>query len=76
MNVASNTLKYFVLPPKSSYCSTPVSGARGRRIQMAQMIILPFIPIVALIIQNVLSLWTVLEYQKEVGDIDKQVIKP
>lgn len=42
---------------------------------MAQMIILPFIPIVALIIQNVLSLWSVLEYQKEVADIDRQVLE-
>lgn len=39
------------------------------------MIILPFIPIVALIIQNVLSLWSVLEYQKEVADIDRQVLE-
>ncbi|ODN04011.1 Atrial natriuretic peptide receptor 1 [Orchesella cincta] len=58
---------------KSSYCSTHLNGSRGRRIQMAQMIVLPFIPIVALIVQNILSLWTVLEYQKAVADIDRQV---
>jgi len=40
---------------------------------MAQMIILPFIPIMALICQNILSLMSVLEYQNEVTNIDKQV---
>jgi hypothetical protein len=40
---------------------------------MAQMIVLPFIPILALITQNVLSLMSVLEYQSEVTNIDKQV---
>lgn len=40
---------------------------------MAQMIILPFIPILALISQNIMSLITVLDYQKEVTSIDRQV---
>lgn len=60
---------------KSSYCSTPLSGSRGRKIQMAQMIILPTIPISILIIQQLIALWTTLEYQKEVADIDRQVLK-
>ena len=40
---------------------------------MFQMIILPFIPIVALITQNIISLHGVLGYQRDVADIDKQV---
>jgi len=40
---------------------------------MTQMIVLPFIPIVALIIQNLLGLYTVITYRNEVADIDRQV---
>lgn len=40
---------------------------------MVLQIILPFIPIIALIIQNVVHLETVLEYQAEELDIDRQV---
>ncbi|XP_061401271.1 uncharacterized protein LOC133337023 [Musca vetustissima] len=45
----------------------------GRRIQLMQMIILPFIPILALIVQTSISLDDVLEYRAEVADIETQV---
>uniref|UniRef100_A0A1I8PRX9 guanylate cyclase n=2 Tax=Stomoxys calcitrans TaxID=35570 RepID=A0A1I8PRX9_STOCA len=45
----------------------------GRRIQLMQMIILPFIPILALIVQTSISLHDVLEYRVEVADIETQV---
>ncbi|XP_005177981.1 uncharacterized protein LOC101893791 [Musca domestica] len=45
----------------------------GRRIQLMQMIILPFIPILALIVQTSISLHDVLEYRAEVADIETQV---
>jgi hypothetical protein len=55
------------------YCSSPTTLSRGRKLQMAQMIILPFIPILALIAQNILSLIYVLNYQTEVTSVDRQV---
>lgn len=37
------------------------------------MILLPFIPIFALVLQNLFSLKSVLDYQTEVQDISRQV---
>ncbi|XP_067633351.1 uncharacterized protein [Eurosta solidaginis] len=45
----------------------------GRRIQLMQMIILPFIPILALIVQTSVILQEILEYRAEVADIETQV---
>ncbi|XP_055371528.1 uncharacterized protein LOC129605660 [Condylostylus longicornis] len=45
----------------------------GRRIQLFQMIILPFIPILALIVQTSLMLHDILNYRVEVSDIEIQV---
>ncbi|XP_035705961.1 uncharacterized protein LOC110846821 [Folsomia candida] len=55
------------------YCSGSNNLSRGRKLQNIQMIILPFIPILALISQNVMSLISVLSYQNEVASIDRQV---
>ncbi|CAG7833043.1 unnamed protein product [Allacma fusca] len=55
-------------------CCADWTWNRGRKFQMIQMIVLPFIPIVALITQNIVSLYGVLEYQQDVADIDKQVM--
>lgn len=46
---------------------------RGRQIQLLQMIILPFIPILALIVQTSISLNHILIYRMEVTDIENQV---
>ncbi|XP_054740745.1 uncharacterized protein LOC129246184 [Anastrepha obliqua] len=45
----------------------------GRRIQLMQMIILPFIPILALIVQTSVILQEILDYRAEVADIETQV---
>ncbi|CAD7089726.1 unnamed protein product [Hermetia illucens] len=45
----------------------------GRRIQLFQMIILPFIPILALIVQTSVILHNLLIYRMEVSDIETQV---
>ncbi|XP_055911221.1 uncharacterized protein LOC129945467 isoform X3 [Eupeodes corollae] len=45
----------------------------GRRIQLFQMIVLPFIPILALIVQTSLILQDILTYRSEVSDIETQV---
>ncbi|XP_043642645.1 uncharacterized protein LOC122612851 [Drosophila teissieri] len=45
----------------------------GRRLQLMQMIILPFIPILALIVQTSVTLQEILEYRSAVADIETQV---
>uniref|UniRef100_A0A1B0FK48 guanylate cyclase n=1 Tax=Glossina morsitans morsitans TaxID=37546 RepID=A0A1B0FK48_GLOMM len=45
----------------------------GRRLQLMQMIILPFIPILALIVQTSVTLQEILDYKAEVADIEAQV---
>lgn len=44
-----------------------------RKLQTVQMIVLPFIPIVALITQNIVGLKSVLEYQTDVQELNAQV---
>lgn len=46
---------------------------RGRRLQLMQMLVLPFIPILALIIQTAITLHDILIYRQEVSDIEAQV---
>lgn len=43
--------------------------------RILQMIILPFIPILALIVQTSLTLQEILEYRADVADIETQVSK-
>lgn len=50
-----------------------VNKGHNASIQMWFMI-LPFIPIVALVFQNLANLRTVLNYQAEVQDVQKQVV--
>jgi hypothetical protein len=45
----------------------------GRRLQLMQMLVLPFIPILALIIQTAITLHEILIYRQEVSDIEAQV---
>ena len=42
----------------------PTTG-RGKQLHLIQMLLLPFIPIMALIIQNVVNMVTVLESQAD-----------
>jgi hypothetical protein len=46
---------------------------RGRRLQLLQMLVLPFIPILALIGQTAMTLHDILIYRQEVSDIEAQV---
>ncbi|KAK6619876.1 hypothetical protein RUM44_006276 [Polyplax serrata] len=46
---------------------------RNRRFQLTQMIILPFIPILALIVQTTMSLQYLLEYRNDIEDVETQV---
>nr|CAD7580440.1 unnamed protein product [Timema californicum] len=45
----------------------------GRRLQLLQMLVLPFIPILALIMQTSITLRDILVYRQEVAEIDLQV---
>lgn len=55
--------------------ATDPAHRRGRRIQLLQMLVLPFIPILALIVQTANTLHDILIYRQEVSDIESQVSK-
>lgn len=55
--------------------ATDPAHRRGRRIQLLQMLVLPFIPILALIVQTANTLHDILIYRQEVSDIETQVIE-
>lgn len=61
----------------SSQCcpdrATNPAHKNGRRFQLLQMLILPFIPILALILQTSFSLKEILYYHEEVSSIGMQV---
>ena len=52
----------------------PTTG-RGKQLHLIQMLLLPFIPIMALIIQNVVNMVTVLESQADMQKTIEQVGK-
>ncbi|XP_063237909.1 uncharacterized protein LOC134539652 [Bacillus rossius redtenbacheri] len=45
----------------------------GRRLQLLQMLVLPFVPIMALIVQTSLTLQAILQYRQEVAEVEVQV---
>ncbi|CRK87152.1 CLUMA_CG000961, isoform A [Clunio marinus] len=47
---------------------------RDRQFQLFKMIILPFIPILALLIQTSFSLYDIIQYRNEVNEIESQVV--
>ncbi|XP_059491276.1 receptor-type guanylate cyclase gcy-1 isoform X2 [Neocloeon triangulifer] len=53
--------------------STNPQLKRGRRLQLLQMLALPFVPILALIVQNAFTLRNIVVNRHEVVDIDRQV---
>lgn len=61
--------------PKGYCCAKATNPAygRGRRLHLLQMLILPFIPILALIIQTSIILTNMMVYRQEVTDIEAQV---
>ncbi|XP_046389564.1 uncharacterized protein LOC124158484 [Ischnura elegans] len=54
-------------------CRANPALKRGRRLQLLQMLALPFVPVAALIVQNALTLHGIVIDRREVSDVDKQV---
>ena len=54
-------------------CGLDPTTGRGKQIHLAQMLCLPFIPIMALIIQNAVNMISVLQYQYEMQETISQV---
>lgn len=58
------------------YCcaksANPADG-RGRKLHLLQMLVLPFIPIMALIVQTAIFLNDIMIHRQEVMDIESQV---
>ncbi|XP_043196647.1 uncharacterized protein LOC122367528 isoform X3 [Amphibalanus amphitrite] len=54
-------------------CGLDPTTGRGKQIHLAQMLCLPFIPIMALIIQNAANMISVLQYQYEMQETISQV---
>ncbi|XP_064116798.1 uncharacterized protein [Macrobrachium rosenbergii] len=58
---------------KTGCCGLDPTTGRGKQIHLAQMLLLPFVPIMALIIQNGLNMVNVLQYQYEMQETIDQV---
>ncbi|RZF48589.1 hypothetical protein LSTR_LSTR012550 [Laodelphax striatellus] len=58
---------------EKSGCHLNPSYKKGRRLQLLQMLVLPFLPILALILQTTLQLRSSLRYKDEIIDIEAQV---
>nr|XP_027213711.1 LOW QUALITY PROTEIN: uncharacterized protein LOC113806741 [Penaeus vannamei] len=57
---------------RASAASTPTTG-KGKQIHLIQMLLLPFVPIMALIIQNSINMVSILEYQNDMQETIDQV---
>ena len=60
----NDALKYL----KAGFCRINLVKRTGQRSYMMYMLLLPFLPIIALILQNSLTLKDLLQYQFEVQD--------
>ncbi|XP_037085079.1 uncharacterized protein LOC119105708 [Pollicipes pollicipes] len=58
---------------KTGCCGMDPTTGRGKQLHLIQMLLLPFIPIMALIIQNVVNMVTVLESQADMQKTIEQV---
>nr|XP_027213442.1 uncharacterized protein LOC113806499 [Penaeus vannamei] len=63
----------FLSQVKTGCCGLDPTTGRGKQIHLAQMLLLPFVPIMALIIQNGLNMVNVLQYQYEMQETIDQV---
>lgn len=74
-SISSEDLSY--MDVERLHCCAKASNPaykRGRRLQLMQMLILPFIPILALIVQTSIILQGILVHRNEVMDIEAQVL--
>lgn len=64
------------MAPRGQCCANAVNPVykSGRRFHLLQMLVLPFIPILALITQTSVILDNILIYRQEVMDIEAQVM--
>ncbi|XP_066996175.2 uncharacterized protein [Anabrus simplex] len=71
-SVSSEDVSY---APRGQCCAeaTNPTYKRGRRLQLMQMLVLPFIPILALIVQTSMTLRDILVYRQEAMDVEAQV---
>lgn len=62
--------------PKGYCCAKSINPAdgKGRKLHLLQMLVLPFIPILALIVQTSVLLNDIMTYRNEVMEIDSQVM--
>ncbi|CAL4155070.1 unnamed protein product, partial [Meganyctiphanes norvegica] len=58
---------------KTGCCGLDPTTGRGKQIHLAQMLLLPFVPIMALIIQNCINMVNALQYQYEMQETIDQV---
>ncbi|XP_063615713.1 uncharacterized protein LOC134788841, partial [Penaeus indicus] len=58
---------------KTGICGLDPTTGRGKQIHLAQMLLLPFVPIMALIIQNSINMVSILEYQNDMQETIDQV---
>lgn len=61
--------------PRGYCCAKSINPAdgKGRKLHLLQMLVLPFIPILALIVQTSLLLNDIMTYRNEVMEVDSQV---
>ena len=69
----SVTMDSSVATVRTGCCSfSPVSGT-GKRWHQSQMLLLPFVPIAALLAQNCWSMMNIIVYQSEIKELRRQV---
>ncbi|XP_042887708.1 uncharacterized protein LOC122263374 [Penaeus japonicus] len=58
---------------KTGICGLDPTTGKGKQIHLIQMLLLPFVPIMALIIQNSINMVSILEYQNDMQETIDQI---